>query len=221
MSKSNIPKSESPIGNSDPISQYNDLIGNIYLLRNNIAFLAEKLGEQVPMMHIPCEVSKFITNSVCSITDKISDGSISNLVPYNPETYNMLKGKLTNLTGDLTETATRLEDKVKSGLINTTNEIKKDINNAVETSKDISKKVVELPEQKFNEAKTNIKNNAIKEIQSTTEKINKTADNSIKKLKGGSINNKYSQIINPESGRLVKVNSKKGKEILNKYKKNM
>jgi hypothetical protein len=217
MSNSNIPISKSPLSGSDPISQYNELIGNIYLLRNNIAFLAEKLGEQVPIMNIPCEFSKFLTNSVCSITDKITDGSISNTLPFNPVNYDILKGKLTNLTGNLTQTATNLEEKVKSGLINTTNEIKKDINNAVETSKDISKKVNELPDQKINEAK----NKGVENIKSMTDKVNKTAEKSIKKLIGGNINNKYSVIVNPESGRLVKVNTKKGKEILNKYKKNI
>ncbi len=236
-------ENKSPLANSDPISQYYELINNINSLRFNIAYLAEKLGEQVPIQNIPCEFSKFLTNMVCSITDKVNDGTINKFISiYNPEVYKMFKeqtqqldqysnnltNKLNALKNNVATSVNGTQNAINTTVTQSTDAVNKQINSVVKpinsAAKQITQDVNALSKSK--KVVTNTKQitqdvNALsksKKVVTDTKQItqNKQQDSKNK----GNIGGSYNKIINPETGRTVNIYTKKGKEILNKYKKN-
>jgi methyl-accepting chemotaxis protein len=220
-------ENKSPLGNSDPISQYYDLINNINSLRYNIAYLAEKLGEQVPIQNIPCEFSKFITNTVCSITDKINDGSIDKFVKdHDPNIYNVLN-KETQQLGQYSNYLTQKLNNLKNNVSNSVENVTNSIENVEQSLNESKEKAINKTKNTINKSIDNTVDNTVKNINDSSKKIEKNINNASNKFEkkvkstnkaikiGGG--DSYNQIINPETGRIVSIHSKKGREILNNY----
>ncbi len=75
MQNNKFPPATSALSGSDPLTQYNNVIQNVYRLKYNVDDLLQELGKQVPIQQMPCELSKFMTNGICKITDKFVNSS--------------------------------------------------------------------------------------------------------------------------------------------------
>ncbi len=78
MQNNKFPPVTSALSGSDPLTQYNNVIQNVYRLKYNVDDLLQELGKQVPIQQMPCELSKFMTNGICKITDKFVNSNPAN-----------------------------------------------------------------------------------------------------------------------------------------------
>lgn len=161
----NTPKNN-PLKNMDPISQIHEFKENIKELDENIKNIVKIVK---PMVHsglvMPCNISKKISNTLCSLTD-----SVNNNIDKFDESINNIN--LTNIVD------------------------KKPIFNSLGGNIDKSQHLNRLPNKTIKTGRYFGRNRFNQE--------------------GGKYNS-YNYIINPETGRKVSINGKKGRQIIEKY----